>query len=121
MFKVAIIQFKPVLGRCGTEVSIIAQHLAKSTDAELVVLPELALQAIIFQTGKWHVSWRKCLMRALMCNCCRDSCIKGQHIITGFNEKSGELLYNSSVLIGPEGIMGTYRKMHLFMNEKEIF
>ena len=31
----------------------------------------------------------------------------------GFLEKDGSLLFNSSALIGPEGIVGVYRKVHL--------
>jgi predicted amidohydrolase len=44
-----------------------------------------------------------------------------KHIVTGFNESENRLLYNSAILIGPEGIVGKYRKLHLFMNEKKYF
>lgn len=43
------------------------------------------------------------------------------HVVTGFNERAGNKLYNSAVLVGPTGVVGLYRKMHLFMNEQDYF
>ena len=42
-------------------------------------------------------------------------------IITGFNEREGEKLYNSALLIDEKGVVGKYRKLHLFYREKEFF
>jgi len=41
--------------------------------------------------------------------------------VAGFNECDGDLLYNASVLVGPQGVIGKFRKLHLFMDEKDIF
>jgi predicted amidohydrolase len=41
--------------------------------------------------------------------------------VSGFNERDGERPYNSAVLVGPDGYVGCYRKLHLFMNEKDFF
>jgi len=41
--------------------------------------------------------------------------------VSGFNERDNGVLYNSAILIGPRGYVGKYRKMHLFMNEKDYF
>jgi len=38
-------------------------------------------------------------------------------IVSGFNERDKDLLYNSAVLVGPKGVVGKYRKLHLFTNE----
>jgi predicted amidohydrolase len=35
------------------------------------------------------------------------------HVIFGMLERDGDRLYNASVLIGPEGLIGSYRKVHL--------
>ncbi len=43
------------------------------------------------------------------------------YLVAGFNEREGDLLYNTSVLVGPGGVAGKYRKLHLFMDEKDIF
>src|SRR5262249_55396179 len=43
------------------------------------------------------------------------------HIAYGFAESDGARLYNAALLVGPQGIVGSYRKLHLFMREKELF
>ena len=43
------------------------------------------------------------------------------YLVTGFAEKSGDKYFNSSLLIGPKGILHTYRKLHLFNEEKNWF
>jgi predicted amidohydrolase len=35
------------------------------------------------------------------------------HAVVGLLEKEGEDYYNASVLLGPEGLVGKYRKLHL--------
>jgi predicted amidohydrolase len=37
------------------------------------------------------------------------------------NERDGPNLYNSAVLVGPQGYVGRYRKLHLFLHEKDFF
>ena len=39
----------------------------------------------------------------------------------GFAEKEGELPYNASALVGPDGLLGIYRKVHLFDRETILF
>ncbi len=43
------------------------------------------------------------------------------NIVAGINEREGENLYNSAVLVTPDGLSGKYRKIHLFRDEKDIF
>ncbi len=46
----------------------------------------------------------------------------GMYISWGMAELSGEKLYNSQVLVGPEGVVGVYRKIHLVPGlEEAIF
>ncbi|HIE66010.1 MAG: nitrilase-related carbon-nitrogen hydrolase [Nitrospira sp.] len=42
-------------------------------------------------------------------------------IVAGLVERSGRDLYNASVLVGPKGLIGVYRKIHLFYEEKQWF
>ena len=46
---------------------------------------------------------------------------QNQFIVSGFHEKDGDELFNTSVFISPDGKIGKYRKIHLFMNEKQIY
>ena len=40
------------------------------------------------------------------------------YIYCGFAEKYKKEFYNSSVLVGPEGIIGVYRKIHLNKDDR---
>ena len=43
------------------------------------------------------------------------------YVAGGFCERNCEALYNTAVLVGPNGLLLHYRKLHLFDREKEIF
>ncbi len=43
------------------------------------------------------------------------------YVAGGFCERNREALYNTAVLVGPNGLLLHYRKLHLFDREKEIF
>ena len=47
--------------------------------------------------------------------------ISSGYIVGGLCERDGERMYNSAVLVGPEGLIGHYRKAHLFGDEKVAF
>ena len=49
---------------------------------------------------------------------CRN---KNAYVVSGVAEKKSSKFFNSSVLIGPEGYISTYRKLHLFDREKLFF
>ena len=50
------------------------------------------------------------------------ACKKGNfYLITGFAERAEDKIFNSALLIGPQGHLHTYRKLHLFHNEKDFF
>ena len=42
-------------------------------------------------------------------------------IVAGLPELDGDSVYNSSVLVGPNGFLARYRKIHLFYEEKLHF
>jgi len=43
------------------------------------------------------------------------------YVVYGFPEVDGNKFYNSANLVGPEGLISTYRKLHLFGREKLFF
>lgn len=122
MIKVAIIQFKPFLEDPDRNMLAIRDRLLHTTHADLVVLPELANTGYNFSDRDIAVALSEVPEESEMVQMLHNiATTNNQCIVTGFNERSGDLLYNSSLLIGHEGILGIYRKMHLFMREKEIF
>jgi len=46
---------------------------------------------------------------------------RGASVVYGFAEAAGGRFYNSANVVGPGGLVGTYRKIHLFGREKLFF
>lgn len=87
---------------------------AKKEGSELIVFPELAL------TG--HLSGSKNAqtidsptIKKLM----NFSNMHNLYICFGYAENKDKEFFNSSILIGPEGILGVYRKIHLNSNDRK--
>ncbi|MBD3336297.1 MAG: acyltransferase [Candidatus Eisenbacteria bacterium] len=45
----------------------------------------------------------------------------GCRLVMGLAEQHGERVYNSSVAVGPRGVLAVYRKLHLFQKELDWF
>ena len=97
--RVATVQTNPAFGdvRANTREAI---ELMLSAPADLYVLPELC------NTG----------YNAIVEFSKRNSC----YVVYGFAEKANHI-YNSSALLGPDSLIGLYRKVHLFDRENLFF
>lgn len=87
-----------------------------------MVLPELANTGYLFNTkeellGLSEKAGEGNLFNSLF----KIAKTKNAHIVSGFAESDGEKIYNSAMLVSPEGIKGIYRKVHLFDAEKKFF
>ena len=121
---IACVQFEP---RVGAKDATVARSLeliddAVARGATIVVLPELANSGYVFATraeafaaaepvpgGPTSAAWAEAAAR------------HGIHIVAGICERDGEKLFNSAVLIGPQGHVGTFRKVHLWGSENLFF
>lgn len=94
---------------------------AASNGANLIVLPELCNSGYVFETREEAFALSENIPSGESCKSWSNVCEKlGVHIVAGINERSGDLLYNSSVVLGPNGYVGTFRKVHLW-NEENLF
>ena len=93
----------------------IFNHLenAKNKLSELVVFPELSLTGHLNKNK--NALNKECAEIMELANYANKNDI---YICCGFAEKNQKEFYNSSVLIGPEGILGVYRKVHLNTSDK---
>lgn len=119
--RIGVFQFQPVFGEVAHNRARVCTALA-GADADLVVLPELPFTGYHFANRAEAMALAEdprdsATVRALT-ECCREANL---HVVTGFTERCGERLYNSALLIGPEGLVDTYRKLHLFNTETRIF
>ncbi len=120
--KIGFIQFAPVLGDVQATMKKLDELLPLSNGVDLLVLPELCNSGYNFRSAEqaWATSEEigdGDFVRYLESVCRARNC----HVVSGLNERDGEHLYNSAVLVGPQGYVGRYRKLHLFMNEKDYF
>jgi len=118
--RIGFYQFSPVFGDVEANRGKIAEVL-KGAQADLLVLPELATSGYLF-TGREEV---EALAEPIpgpttefLQQIARES---GMHIVIGLPERSGDALYNSAALVGPQGVVAHYRKAHLFYEEKLYF
>ncbi|MCX7983357.1 MAG: acyltransferase [Bacteroidetes bacterium] len=117
--KVGVVQTNPLFGEVDKNISS-AIDLMKLEKADVYVLPEL------FATGYSFISQDEVQSLAEESNgptyqrmadfAYEQKC----YIAYGFPEKDINI-YNSAALVGPDGLIGIYRKVHLFNQEKLFF
>jgi predicted amidohydrolase len=119
---VGFAQFAPVLGDLEANVALVQRLAPSFADADLVVLPELANSGYNFPDRATALACaedpRDSPFVAALIEQARAA---DQHLVTGFCERVGDRLYNTALLLGPAGLVGAYRKLHLFLDEKDIF
>jgi predicted amidohydrolase len=122
MLKVAQIQFDPQIGEIRSNHEKSRALLSQTGDARLVVLPELANSGYNFINKSQAEDLAETVTDSHYVSMLQDVASgKKKFIISGFHERDGDDLFNTSLFITPEGTIGKYRKIHLFMNEKQIF
>ncbi len=122
MVKLALIQFAPFFLDEDKTIKKLEGFLGRSSKANLVVLPELANSGYNFADKKEAFQYSAEVTNSNYIDFIKSVAKKNkQYIVSGFNEREKNKIFNSSVLIGPEGLIGVYRKIHLFMKEKRFF
>jgi predicted amidohydrolase len=121
MFRAGFFQFAPKFGEVETNLSKVVSAL-RGAEADIIVLPELAFTGYLFQNRSELASLAqeptKSEIVSSLVALCRD---RDFYLVTGFAEKSADKIFNSALVIGGNGILHTYRKLHLFNTEKEYF
>ncbi len=119
--KVGFLQFCPVFGdkRANLE-RVAAMMLGVSCD--FFVLPELFSTGYTFAHRDELFALAEPLRDGETVARMATMAMSGKCLIAfGFAERDNQAVYNTCVLMGPEGVIGQYRKVHLFGREKEIF
>jgi predicted amidohydrolase len=120
-FRVAFVQGRPRFGH-GEENLERALELARTVEADLVVLPELWSSGYVFSSHREVDALAEdardgLTARVLTAAAKRDR----RHYIAGFPERARGRAFNSALLVGPAGVKAVYRKLHLFEREQEWF
>ncbi|MEV8633287.1 nitrilase family protein [Streptosporangium sp. NPDC051023] len=124
--RVAVVQLDPQVGvdRRETNLERAVRFATRAVEggADLVVLPELASTGYSFETraeayahaepvpgGETVTAWEAFARE------------HGVYVVTGLAERDGPRLYDTAILVGPDGYIGRYRKTHLWYREKLWF
>ena len=113
--QVAVAQIDPQLGEKDRNLATCVARMeeAVAAGAKLLVLPECAIPGYMFGSGEEALPFAEEIpgpsTEALERECARLDLT----IVCGLLEQDGDVLHNSAVLVGPDGLIGTYRKTHL--------
>ncbi|WP_459206423.1 nitrilase family protein [Pseudomonas sp. MLB6B] len=124
--RIAVIQFDPQVGiehgEGNLQHTLTLARQAIAAGANLIVLPELC------NTGYTFLSRAEAYAHAETLGEGRSVCAwadlareHGVYLAAGFVERDGLKLFDSAVLFGPDGLLGHYRKAHLWNQEKLWF
>ncbi|PWD99307.1 5-formyltetrahydrofolate cyclo-ligase [Marinilabilia rubra] len=120
--KVGLLQFAPQRGNISANIDKIDNLLSNSEKADIWVLPELASSGYNFSTFEEAMACSEELDNSEFITFLNQKAQSlNTWIVSGINERDGDKLYNSAVLISPDGLEGIYRKLHLFNREKLFF
>jgi predicted amidohydrolase len=119
--RLACLQLEPIFGHRDDNLARIRGALT-GRRADLVVLPELVTTGYVFADRGELASLAEEVPGGPSTEVLASlSARTGQAICAGIAERDGDRLYNAAVLVGPEGYIGTYRKVHLFDRENALF
>ena len=117
--RLAIVQTQPIFGKNEVNIHTATERM-REVPADLYVLPELFNTGYNFSTADEvdRVAEKSdgATFRAMMGFAQRNSC----YVAYGFAERADQI-YNSAALVGPSGLLGIYRKVHLFDRENIFF
>lgn len=123
-FLLAGVQFEPVLGDIAGNIARTSSWIRQAAirGARLVVLPEAASAGYVFTDraeaarhaqpvpdGPTIVAWARLAAELDV------------WIVGGVTERKGDQVFNTAVLLGPTGHLGSFRKAHLWNDEKDIY
>ena len=114
-FLLAGVQMDPTLmdkeANLAGMIDSVEQAVAKQ--ARLVVFPECALTGYCFENLQEALPYAETIpgpSTQLLASVCRRT---RAYLVLGMLERDGDRCFNAAALIGPEGVVGKYRKVHL--------
>ena len=121
--RVAFFQCNPRFGEPEKNLQALCSAVA-GAEADLLVLPELATSGYLF-TSRTEVEALAETLPGPAVERLQEACrASGCRVVIGLAERGlGQPagFYNSAALVGPAGLEGVYRKVHLFNTEKLYF
>jgi N-carbamoylputrescine amidase len=124
LITVACIQMEPRIGakQANVDRSVELIEQACGQGARLLVLPELCNSGYVFASRQEAFDAAEPVPDGPTVRTWADAARRhGVVIVAGICERAGDALYNSAAIVGPDGPIGVYRKVHLWGAENLFF
>lgn len=120
--RVAAVALPIEIGETGANLARIREILdgTEVGDAHLVVFPELATSGYVFSDADEARALALSVDDPLLTSLA-DHVSVGVVAVLGFCERDGDRLFNSALVLSHDGVIGCYRKAHLWGAENEVF
>src|SRR5262249_6681120 len=114
-FVTAGIQCDPQIARTDLNLEMIADLAARARDvgAKLAIFPECAVSGYCFDSLEEALEVAEPVPGPATDALVAIANRLNLQLVVGMLERAGERLYNVAALVGPSGLIGTYRKIHL--------
>ncbi len=120
MLRAAVVQTDPVFGEVARNVEEALALVPAACD--LAVLPELFATGYQFVDRAEAFALAETIPDGPTCRRLREfAAATGTTLVAGLAERAGDRVFNSAVLMRPDGTHELYRKVHLFWDEKLVF
>ena len=113
--KIAAVQMEPKIMQNSENLDkiLLQTRTAAHGGADLIVFPECALTGYVFTSREEAIPYMETIPGPCtdkLTSCCRELSV---YVIVGILEIDDNKCFNAAVLIGPQGLVGKYRKNHL--------
>ena len=113
--KIAAVQMNPKImrNRENLDKILLKTKSAASNGADLIVFPECALTGYVFASREEAIPFMETIpgpSTDRLIACCKELSV---YVIVGLLEIDAGSCFNVAVLMGPQGLVGKYRKNHL--------
>ena len=113
--KIAAVQMEPKLMETRENLENILRAVRKAADnqANLIVFPECSLTGYIFSSRQEALPFAETIPGSStekVISLCQELKV---YVIFGLLEKENDRLFNAAAFLGPQGLIGKYRKNHL--------
>ncbi len=114
-YRIAGVQMDIVIDDPAANLAALHEHLRSTAGdgAHLTVFPECALTGYCYEDRAAALAVAESIpgpSTEVITEICRKY---GAYAVYGLIERDGDRIYNSCVLVGPRGVVGSYRKIHL--------
>src|SRR2546421_10266242 len=120
-YRVAAIQYEPTLGEKEKNVTDLLRLVEEAAqhEARLIVLPEMATTGYCWESRDEIAPYVEAIPGPTTERFQELARAYGCYIALSLPEvdPATNVFYNSMVLLGPEGLIGTYRKIHSYISE----